>query len=99
MNVDNEDGRFYYDHKLNMQPDKDGNINIDRIYRLDWQNFTQEDWDKLGEIYRLLPQYIDKENCCPMWYGDSELPDDELEDVEYFYQLRLNHLEYKFLDI
>lgn len=82
MDINNEDERYYYDNRFPFEKDEDDNINVDRIYRLDCDNFSNEMWKRLEEIYSLLPQYIDGGNCCPMWFGNCELSDDE--EVEYY---------------
>ncbi|SMF91648.1 hypothetical protein SAMN05661091_5525 [Paenibacillus uliginis N3/975] len=61
----------FYDNR-EITPDENGNVSIDRVYCLEFHDFKDVTWQHLGEVYRSLPQYIVKDNACPMWYGEEE---------------------------
>ncbi|GKX31380.1 hypothetical protein SH1V18_38600 [Vallitalea longa] len=46
-------------------------VSIDRVYCLDLNNFRDNNWDTLGEIYKSLPSYIIHQGL-PYWFGIDE---------------------------
>jgi len=56
----------YYDNS-DIIADENGRVFVDRIYCLDFHKFDDGLWNKLGDIYNLLPHKIDID--FPTWYG------------------------------
>ncbi|HJL40642.1 MAG TPA: hypothetical protein RMG48_05005 [Myxococcales bacterium LLY-WYZ-16_1] len=49
-------------------------LEVDRVYRLDFDRFTKVDWDNLMDIYRSLPGWIPTDDL-PRWFRrDEEQP-------------------------
>lgn len=68
-----EKDRHYYDnsYKLNGKI-----LFIDRVYIVDEYRFTDDTYEELAKIYRLLPEFIfDPTNIC-CWYGDKDKGDE-----------------------
>jgi len=59
-------GENYYDNSI-IKADENEKVFVDRIYCLDFHKFDDRLWNKLGEIYNLLPHKI--ETDFPTWYG------------------------------
>lgn len=60
-----QEGKQYY---TNMYEVKGDAVNLDRIYALDENRFSPQDYVKLGEIYSQLEGYLpDAEEAC--WFG------------------------------
>jgi hypothetical protein len=46
-------------------------VEVDRIYRLDWDRFDVSHWQELTCIYENLPGALRLQDV-PMWFGDDE---------------------------
>ncbi|MCP3773066.1 hypothetical protein NLX71_06995 [Paenibacillus sp. MZ04-78.2] len=46
---------------------------IDRVYCLNFHEFSDGTWEQLKQVYSVLPQYLLKETHCPMWFGEEGL--------------------------
>jgi len=60
--------KHYYNNHFAAE---NGIVRIDRIYAIDESAFAGHDYDKLGEIFRALPEFVDGDGC-PYWYGTDE---------------------------
>lgn len=59
---------FYDNSEIKDEP----TINIDRVYCLDFDKFTNDSWDRLAEIYSLLPSQIIMNHIGqPCWFGEE----------------------------
>ncbi|ERI91038.1 hypothetical protein HMPREF1982_03403 [Clostridiales bacterium oral taxon 876 str. F0540] len=59
----------YYDNN-EIEYNEFGVLNIDRVYCLDFNNFSNDDWSVLADIYRKLPNQIILDNMeQQMWFG------------------------------
>jgi hypothetical protein len=67
----------FYDNQ-EVEHNDSGVLDIDRVYCLDFNNFTKDDWSVLGGIYSKLPNQIIENNIGQqMWFG--------IEDSSEFY--------------
>ncbi|WP_379320273.1 hypothetical protein [Paenibacillus puldeungensis] len=57
---------FYDNSEIINEP----KIRIDRVYCLDFSNFSEETWDKLAVIYSKLPMQIINNNV-QAWFGEE----------------------------
>ncbi|MCI1693641.1 hypothetical protein [Aneurinibacillus aneurinilyticus] len=62
----------FYDNS-EIKPDEQGKVTIDRVYCLNFNEFNNMNWERLGQVYKTLPHFIAKENKCPMWFGEEEV--------------------------
>jgi len=63
---------YYYDN-IEVQPDIHGNVDIDRVYCLDFHQFDEATWQRLSAVYRLLPKPIIKDGTTQsMWFGEED---------------------------
>ncbi len=46
-------------------------VEVERIYRLDWDRFDEEHWRGLARIYEDLPGAV-RYRDVPWWFGDDE---------------------------
>jgi hypothetical protein len=46
-------------------------IEVERVYGLDWDRFSEDDWRDLERIYEGLPGAV-RGRDGPMWFGDDE---------------------------
>ncbi|MCY9580708.1 hypothetical protein [Paenibacillus alvei] len=59
---------FYDNSELKDEPI----VHIDRVYCLDFSQFTNDSWDRLAEIYSLLPSQICIHHIGqPCWFGEE----------------------------
>ncbi|MDQ0060003.1 hypothetical protein [Paenibacillus harenae] len=66
----------YYDNSE--ITDKPVNL-IDRVYCLDFHQFNKETWNKLGEIYSILPSQVIINNIGQAaWFGEEGKSDNYL---------------------
>jgi len=60
---------IYYDNN-DLSPA--GTVDIDRVYCLRFNEFTEQHWATLGQIYTALPGWIGPGlDNCPCWFGAS----------------------------
>lgn len=59
-------GDNYYDNS-DIKADENGIVFVDRVYCIDFNSFNKALWERLGEVYSLLPHKIDTDY--PHWYG------------------------------
>jgi len=45
-----------------------GVADLDRVYRFAWHEFTENDWESLGTVYRALPGWAGNDPM-PLWFG------------------------------
>lgn len=63
--------KLYYD---NIEPTPQPQaplVNVERVYLLDWDRFTEIDWLRLDSVYRSLPGGYPV-NEQQMWFGSDE---------------------------
>ncbi|MFL0267943.1 hypothetical protein [Candidatus Clostridium radicumherbarum] len=59
----------YYDNN-EIEHNEFGTINIDRVYCLDFNKFSNNEWTALADIYRKLPNQVVEGNIeQQMWFG------------------------------
>ena len=46
-------------------------VEVERVYRLDWEHFTEGHWWALARIYEGLPGAV-RHRDVPWWFGDDE---------------------------
>lgn len=56
----------FYDNS-DMRPNEKGHVSIDRVYCLEFKNFDDSMWNKLAEVYSILPNKVDTK--FPFWFG------------------------------
>jgi hypothetical protein len=62
---------FYDNLQAIPLPDEPELVEVERIYCVQFDRFSEDDWTRLDQIYRDLPGAY-RENKIPFWYGDSE---------------------------
>jgi hypothetical protein len=75
-------GSWFIDTECMEINDGSGRISVDRLYCFKILEFTQEHWDKLGEIYRSLPSYLGSKRG-PHWFGEDD-DNDYLNDEDSY---------------
>ena len=56
---------WYYDHF----PET---VYVSRIYCFKWDDFSEENWKELSQIYEVLPGWRGKYRLPPSWFGLEE---------------------------
>lgn len=61
----------FYDNN-EIVKDTFGNVEIDRVYCIDFERLSQEDWKRLSDLYKTLPKQIIIDNIeQQMWFGEE----------------------------
>lgn len=62
---------YFYDNN-EIVKDNFGNVEIDRVYCIDFERFSQGDWKRLSDLYKTLPnQIIIDKIGQQMWFGEE----------------------------
>jgi len=62
----------FYDN-VDIEPDENGWVDVDRIYCFQWDEFAPPDFGKLRAAFESLPQSVTHDNHnCHWWYSDRE---------------------------
>ena len=61
----------HYDNYA-LWPDKDGMVDVERIYCFTWDKFDEGHWTRLEEVFATLPQHKKVANGEYRWYSETD---------------------------
>ncbi|MCZ8520777.1 MULTISPECIES: hypothetical protein [Paenibacillus] len=60
----------FYDN-IELAVNEQSVVLIDRVYCLNFNEFIEDTWEQLKQVYLVLPQYLAESHPCSMWFGEE----------------------------